>query len=177
MQKIIVVYQSKYGATKKYAEWLAEKLQCDIIQKSKSNLNMLQDYDIIIYGGGIYATGIAGFTSIKKNYDKLNDKHLIVFAVGASPFDEKNIIELKERNFTDEISHVPCFYFRGTFDESIMTTGDRILIGMLKKAVSKKDPSEYESWEKALMEAVGTAGDWTSPDQLTPLLNYIETID
>ncbi len=28
--KTIVVYKSKYGYTKRYAEWIAEELSCDI---------------------------------------------------------------------------------------------------------------------------------------------------
>lgn len=173
MGKVIIVYQSKYGATKRYAEWLSEKLQCEKIEGATCKLGTLQDYDIIIYGGGIYASGIAGFSFIKKNYSKLKDKKLIVFAVGASPYEEGAISELKKCNFTSEMSEVPCFYCRGTFDESIMTMRDRILIGMLKKMVSKKAPSQYEPWESALMEAIGKAGDWTSEEHLAPILKAI----
>ncbi|MDY3207595.1 MAG: flavodoxin, partial [Clostridium baratii] len=38
------MYQSKYGATKKYAEWLAEKLSCDLIKTKDANINKVIKY-------------------------------------------------------------------------------------------------------------------------------------
>ena len=35
MEKVIVVYKSKYGSTKKYAQWLAEDLSCDLVENKK----------------------------------------------------------------------------------------------------------------------------------------------
>lgn len=85
LANVLVMYQSKYGATKKYAEWLAEKLSCDLIKTKDANINKVIKYDTIILGGGIYASGIAGISFLKKNYTKLKDKKIVVFAVGASP--------------------------------------------------------------------------------------------
>ena len=83
MSKILIMYQSKYGATKKYAEWLSEDLSCDLIETKKADINKIKEYDTIILGGGIYASGIAGISFLKKNYEKLADKKIVVFAVGA----------------------------------------------------------------------------------------------
>jgi hypothetical protein len=44
---------------------------------------------------------------------------------------------------------------------------------MLQKAVAKKNPEEYEPWEKALMCAVGQKCDWTDRAYLNPILEYI----
>ena len=57
----IVVYKSKYGCTKTYAQWIAEELSCDICEQSEIKIDELKKYDIIIYGGGLYA-------EIKKNF-------------------------------------------------------------------------------------------------------------
>jgi hypothetical protein len=43
---------------------------------------------------------------------------------------------------------------------------------MLKKAVAKKDPANYEPWEAALMEADGN-WDWTDRAAITPIVEYI----
>lgn len=37
----------------------------------------------------------------------------------------------------------------------------------------KKNPEEYEPWEKALMCAVGQKCDWTDRAYLDPILDYI----
>lgn len=173
MSNIIVVYQSKYGATQKYAEWLSEELTCGLIETKQATIEMIEKYDVIILGGGIYASGIAGFSFLKKHYAKLRDKKVLVFAVGASPYDEKAMEELKKRNLQGELAQIPLFYCRGAWHESAMSWKDRTLCGILKKAVSKKDPINYEPWEAALMQAIGSDFDWTDKDNLKPMVEYV----
>ena len=66
------------------------------------------------------------------------------------------------------------FYGRGTYDESRMDFKDRTLCRMLKKSLSKKDPSTFEPWMKALFEVDGKAGDWIDEKYLDPLVEYIK---
>ncbi|WP_390480851.1 flavodoxin domain-containing protein [Clostridium baratii] len=174
LTNILVMYQSKYGATKKYAEWLAEKLSCDLIKTKDANINKVIKYDTIILEGGIYASGIAGISFLKKNYTKLKDKKIVVFAVGASPYNEEAIKNLKEHNLRGELSKIPCFYCRGAWNEEKMSWKDRTLCNMLKKVVLKKDPSKYEPWEEALVEAIGSECDWTSKESINPIIDFIE---
>lgn len=173
MSRIVVVYQSKYGATKKYAEWLGEELSCDLIETKKATVEQIEKYDVVILGGGIYATGIAGFSFLKKHYERLRNKKIIVFAVGASPYDEKAMTILKENNFKGEFSHIPCFYCRGAWNEKKMSWKDRTLCNLLKKAVAKKDPSTYEPWETALMQAIGSEKDWTDKEYIKQIVEYV----
>src|SRR5690554_5890408 len=112
--KTIVMYKSKTGFAKKYAEWIAESLSADIFEVSKVNINMLTKYDAVIFGGGLYAVGIIGIKFIKKNIDKLKDKKVVVFACGASPLSEKVIEDVLEHNFTlEEQKYFKFFYLRG----------------------------------------------------------------
>ena len=37
--KGIIIYKTKYGSTKKYADWLAEETDFDIIDVSKTKIN------------------------------------------------------------------------------------------------------------------------------------------
>ena len=77
MSNIIVIYQSKYGATKKYAEWLAEELSCDLVETKKATIEQIEKYDVVILGGGIYATGIAGISFLKRHYERLKIRRLL----------------------------------------------------------------------------------------------------
>lgn len=175
MKQAIVLYQSKYGATKQYADWLAEALSCPAIETKKAALSEVQSFDVIILGGGIYAGGISGISFLKKHYAKLKDKKILVFAVGASPYDEKAMVELRARHFKGELAGLPLFYCRGAWNEARMSWSDRMLCGMLKKAVAKKSPSDYEPWEAALMEAIGSEADWTDRESLAPLLELVRS--
>lgn len=174
MSKIVVMYKSKYGATRKYAEWLSEELSCDLIETKKANIDKIKEYDTIILGGGIYATGISGISFLKKNYKKLKDKKIAVFAVGASPHNDAAFKTLKEHNLRDSLSEIPFFYFRGSWNEDKMSWKDKTLCSMLKKFVAKKDPADYEPWEDALMQAIGSQIDWTDKENLKPILEFVQ---
>lgn len=171
--KGIILYQSKYGATKKYAQWLKELTGFDCAETKKAAVKMLAGYDTVILGGGIYASGIAGLPFLKKNFAALKDKKTAVFCVGASPYEEDAFRQIVAHNFTGDIRGVPCFYCRGAWDESAMSLPDRTLCKMLQKAVAKKDPADYEVWEKALMCAAGQNCDWTDRKYLKPVLEFI----
>lgn len=176
MSKGIILYQSKYGATKKYADWVAEITGYDCIETKNVKAAQLKNYDVIILGGGVYASGIAGLHFLKKNIGSVSDKKIAVFAVGASPYDEKAILQIKEMHLKDGLSNIPLFYCRGAWDEERMTFGDRTLCRMLQKAVAKQNPDEYEPWQKALMCAVGQKCDWTDKKYLEPMLKFIESV-
>lgn len=173
MVKGIIVYQSKYGATKKYAEWLQDITDFHCIETSNANVSEVAQYETIILCGGIYASGIAGLSFLKKNIDKLRNKKLVILCVGASPYDEGAFTAIKEHNLTGDLRDIPFFYGRGAWNESKMKFMDRMLCKMLKKSVAKKDPSTYEPWMKALMCAVGQNCDWTDKKYLTPLIDYL----
>ena len=84
-----------------------------------------------------------------------------MFAVGASLYDEKAIMQIREMHFKDALSDISLFYCRGAWDEEKMKFADRTLCKILPKAVAKQNPKEYEPWQKALMRAVGKKCDWT----------------
>ncbi len=171
MKTGIIIYQSKYGATKKYANWLAELTGFDIIETPKATLHNIKQYETILLCGGIYASGIAGLSFLKKHSAQLSGKKIAVFCVGASPYDEKAFHELKMHNLKNDLSNIPLFYGRGAWDESRMTFKDRTLCRLLQKALSKKDPATYEPWMTACMSAAGQVRDWTDRKYLIPLIN------
>ena len=176
MNKGIILYQSKYGATKRYVDWLQGATGYDSIETKAAKLSKVMDYDVIILGGGVYASGIAGLQFLKKNISSLSDKKIAVFAVGASPYDEKAIAQIRELHFKDGLREIPLFYCRGAWNEDKMTFPDRTLCKMLQKAVAKQNPEECEPWQKALLSAIGQKCDWTDKKYLEPLLRWLEGI-
>ena len=113
--KTIVIYKSKTGFVRKYAEWIAEDLGADIFEVSKVNLNILKKYDTLIYGGSLHAVGIIGVKFITKNFDKLMDKRLVVFATGASPASEGVRKEVITNNLLQTNKSILSFSTCGRF--------------------------------------------------------------
>lgn len=169
----IILFKSKYGATQKYAEWLAEETGYNLLDVEKAKIKEIIKYKHVILCGAIYASGISGLKFLKKHYKDLHAKNIAIFCVGASPFDEKAFNAIKAHNLKDELKDIPLFYGRGAWNEEKMRFIDRTLCKLLQKVVSKKTPSEYEPWETALMEAMGKSCDWTDKSYLAPLLEHI----
>lgn len=175
MSNQLVIYKSKYGATEKYAKMLAELYDFDMVKVSDFRTSMIQHYDVIVLAGAVYASGISGLKVLQKNYSDMKDKIVAIFCVGASPYDEKAILQIKNHNLKGQYSDLPLFYGRGAWDEDKMSFKDRTLCKMLKKVVAKKDPAAYEPWEEALISAFGKQHDWTDECYLKPLIAYIQT--
>ena len=174
MIKGIIIYQSKYGATRKYAEWIQAMTNFHCMETSKAQVGEVAQYETILLCGGVYASGIAGLSFLKKNIDKLKKNKLAILCVGASPYDKSAFAEIKAHNLTGDLRDIPLFYGRGAWNESKMKFMDRTLCKMLQKSIAKKDPRTYEPWMKALMCAAGQNCDWTDKKYLIPLMDYLK---
>lgn len=170
----IIVYKSKYGASKKYAEWLSEETGFHSVSVKEVKADELASCDTIIVGGGIYASGFAFTPFLKKNIAKIKGKKIIAYACGASPYVKEFIDEVIARNMKDDLAGIPVYYCRGTYDLKSMSLADRTLCKMLRKSVAKKDPKDRAVWEDALMEGDEHNGrDWTDKSYLEPVLAAI----
>lgn len=172
--KTIVIYKSKIGFTKKYADWIAESLSSDIYEVSKVNIDMLSSYDTIIYGGSLYAGGILGVKIITENIDKLNDKKVIVFATGASPLKESVVNEVKNKNFTnDQLNCIKFFYMRGGFDFSKLNLVDKFLMNMLKWKIKSKGKEKLTGDEIGMLSIYDKPVDYTLKKNIDSIINYV----
>ncbi|MPM18604.1 hypothetical protein SDC9_65017 [bioreactor metagenome] len=169
--KTIVVYSSKTGFTKKYAEWIAAELNADITECRKITPDMLHEYETIIYGGGLYAGGIKGVKKIKKNLPYLRDRKIIVFATGATPDREETTEEIRNQNFTSEQQeYINFFYLRGGFDYSKLNVIDKALMSMLKVKLRMKPESKRSPDETGMLAAYENPADFTKEKYMEKLL-------
>ena len=82
MNRIVVIHESKYGYTKRYAEWLGEALSCPVFERKTFRPRDLSRYETVIYGGGIYAGGISGIQFLRRNGMLLSGKKVLLFTCG-----------------------------------------------------------------------------------------------
>lgn len=177
MSKIVVVYKSKYGSTKKYAEWIAKAVNADLFPCSKITAQELLRYDIVIYGGGLYMLGISGFSLIKDNFDMLKYKKLIVFSVGLSPARPSAIEDVITKNFSDEMRESICyFHLRGGLDYNKMNALDKLLMLLLKKRIESIKPEERDSDSKSILATYGKVTDFSNRKYIQPIVDCINSM-
>lgn len=171
-KKVVVVYRSGAGFTKKYATWLAQELKCDLKTGKETKVSDLSNYETIIYGAGLYAVGISGIKLITKNYNQLKDKKLVVFAVGASPVREETTLLVRDSNIPAEMrDHVQFFYLRGGFDMSKLSPFLKFLMWLRKlqlKSIKNKDADT-----KGMLASYDHPLDFTNIKYIKPILDYV----
>lgn len=172
----IVIYKSKYGSTKAYAQWIADELGCVAYDAGSVKIDDIMKYDTIIYGGGLYAEVIAGVSLITKNIEKLKGKKLIVYTTGITPIDCRDYYDklVVEKNFKKgEAESIKIFNFLGKMVVNELSLVHRTAIKSLKKLMSgKENPTEME---KLLIELCDCDGDYTDKSAIEPLINYAKS--
>lgn len=171
--KTIVIYKTKYGSTKAYAEWIAEALGCCAADAKTVKAADLAEYDTIIYGGGLYAEVINGVTLITKNIEKLRDKKIIIFTTGITPMDCRAYYDtyVIEKNFKTGVpENVKIFNYPGKMVLNELSLVHRTALKTLKKIMSdKENPTEME---KMLVELCDADGDFSDKSLIGELIEY-----
>ena len=171
----IVVYKSKYGSTKAYAEWIAEELKCVTVDAKNVKIDDLLKYDAIVYGGGLYAEVIAGASLITKNLDKLEGKKIAIYSTGITPLDCRDYYDklVMEKNFKPHmLDKIKVFNFLGKMIVDELSLVHKTAIKSLKKLMKgKENPTEME---KLLIELCDCDGDYTDKNSINELIKYIK---
>ncbi len=176
--KSVVIYKSKTGFAKKYAEWLAEDLSADIFEVSTVNVSMLTEYDTVIYGGSLHAVGIIGVNFITNNADKLKDKKVIIFATGASPSTEQVAKEIITNNIPASLQrHIKFFYLRGGFVYEKLPLTDKVLMTLLKWKIQRKNKQKKALTrdEKGMLAAYDKPVDFTKKEYIADIVSYVNS--
>lgn len=179
MQKILILYKSKYGATKKYVDMLCQNLtppdyQCTATDTRNYRQLNLGEYDWIIFAGGLYARSIAGIDILRDNYQYFAKKNIIIFCVGISEFNEDFCQDIRHHNLKGPLRNIPMFYGRGEWNESVLTVKDRFLCMTMRGLVAKRDPEAIEPWMTCLLRGPEESCSYVDPSYLEAITKYIK---
>lgn len=173
MSKIAVVYKSKYGSTKQYAQWISEELGADLCTVEEAKKKSFDAYDTIIFGGSINAGGIKGIEFLKKNMKAFGGKRIIAFAVGLNVDDEKNMQDCREINFVKKLADIPCYFLPGAYDPAVVSGFDKKLMGIVKKMAASG--AQTDPAARALVDAIEKGANFIDRDRLEPLLEAVKS--
>lgn len=197
-QRTIVLYTSKYGAAETYARWIAEALGCQALPLAGFSKKELQDYDTVIYGGGVQAGGVRGleqFTKWIKGDLKLRqmakrgtiseaeaagsgafDRQYYIFAVGISLDSEANRLQLRDINFDkDWLRELPCFFLPGAFDPAKLTGVDKAIIKVATKMFQDKPEAQAAAEDMQVLRYFETGCDLIDRTRTTALIETVKS--
>lgn len=171
--KIIIIYNSQTGFTKRYAQWLAEATGADCLELSVAKKKNLAAYEAIIFGGWACAGGISKLGWFKSNIGKWEDKKLIAFCVGGSPIDNPEIEPALKQNFKEEeLKKVNVFYCPGGFNYEKMSAPSKLMMKMFIKTLkAKKDKTESE---REMIKMISASYDISDRQYIEPILKCLK---
>lgn len=172
-KKILVTYTSKYGSTRKYAEWIAEELNADLFPAQKVDLKDLSKYDIVIYGGALYAGGIAGVKLVTQN----PCKNLIVFTVGLADPHTTDYSSIINKNFTSEVlENTKVFHLRGGIDYKKLGPAHKIMMTMMKNKIQKKPDYERDAEDKEFLRTYNSKVNFEDKQSIDSIIACVNAI-
>lgn len=170
--KILLIYKSKTGFTKRYAEWICEEINCRLENISNIKNIDFSNYDLVVYGSRIHAGRIDGLDKIRK----LNlDKKLIIFLTGATPKETNSIIEVWNSNLTEEeLKIVKHFYIPAGLNYEKMGFLDKTMMKMASIMLEKKSNKSKE--DIGMQNSIKKSYDISSKARIKPLIEYIKSL-
>jgi hypothetical protein len=170
----IILYGSRHGAAKRYADGLAERT--DIKAVDYREVDGLGRYKRIVYIGAIYASGVIG---LKKTVARLTqNQELFVATVGmVDPADQAYIGSFQEalkRQISPQLyDEKRIFHLRGAIDYSQLELKYRILMKMMYSQASKLPEEKLTSEFKAVLATYGQKMDYVDIESLKPLIDAL----
>ncbi len=165
--KGIIIYKSKYGATKQYADWLSELLHLPMVASDNINKDNLRQYDFIIAGSPVYIGKLLIRQWLRENVHVLQNKKVFLFVVcGTSPNEKDKLDKIVRENVPAEIKNkCEIFFFRGRVRRNTLSWSDSFLLRI--GALMARNPNDKKHM-RAGYDAVDKAN-------LLPLLNAVST--
>lgn len=169
---IIVLYNSKTGFTRKYAQLLALELGCTALPLKDAPSDLSQ-YAAVAFGSRLHAGVLDGWKKAQKLLARRGAKRLVVFATGAMPNEAGDTIQkMWEQNLTPaEREAIPHFYLQAGLCYEKMGGVDRAMMKFAAWAMTRKKAKTPE--DEAFQNAISRSYDISDPKYLRPLADCL----
>jgi hypothetical protein len=137
----------------------------------KINIVNLEEYNPIVFGGGVYASKINGYKKFHRNIVNLKDKKIIVYACGVSSEKGEDNHSILDLNFKNNQT-IKYFYLRGGFNYRSLKLSRKIHFLYIRSFLNFKKyllPEEIrvlEEYKKPL--------DYTKIENINKIIEYIK---
>ncbi len=172
--KTLVVYKSKTGFTKKYAELIAQEVSCDMVELKKATAVKMSEYDVVVFGTRFFAGMVDDLKKAKELFEQSGAKKFVVFATGATPNAAEDIVnEVWKNNFTpEEFEAIPHFYMQSGICFEKMPFGEKMM--MKVASLMMKTQKEKDEMGQGFEEALKGSFDISSEEYAKPLVEYLK---
>lgn len=175
MNKTVVIYKTKSGSTKKYAEFIKEELNADIFDLKDIKKINLNNYENIIFGGWVFAFKIMGLNKFKKYIKNLQNKKVVTFSVGMPDVSDQEyynrILNLNKK----ELYGIKLFNLRGAFNLDKAGFFIKFFLDIAKKDIEYriKNNQQISKDDKFFVDNFMSNKDFIKKENIKPIIDYI----
>ena len=154
--KTIILYGSRYGSTKAYAQELARRLGCQAVSLDQANPEDVKKYDCVVIGGGLYANKAVGSKAVARMAPLLKDKHVAVFTVGITPPTCYDALRVGWKQSYPQLvrQDVDFFHLTGVLDPQNLSWFHRTILRLLQKSLRKRAGKDLSQDEWIMLDAL-----------------------
>ena len=171
--KTIIIYTSKTGFTKRYSEWLAEKMNADLIDlkdAQKKGDRFFDDYEAIVYGGWCMAGSVVKVKWFLDKASTWKGKRLAIMVVGGSPNDNPDVEETLNKILNDEQrEYITAFYCQGGINYDKMKGPSKLAMKMFASALKKRKDEK----SRQVGEYISSSYDISDVKYIEPVVAYL----
>ena len=171
--KTIIIYTSKTGFTKRYSEWLAEKMNADLIDlkdAQKKGDRFFDDYEAIVYAGWCMAGSVVKAKWFLDKASTWKGKRLAIMVVGGSPNDNPDVEETLNKILNDEQrEYITAFYCQGGINYDKMKGPSKLAMKMFASALKKRKDEK----SRQVGEYISSSYDISDVKYIEPVVAYL----
>jgi len=141
----LVLYRSRYGATKQYADWIGAELRLPVIDPERIDEQLLTTCDFLLIGTSVYLGELLLKAWLKENISHLKHKKLFFFIVCAPAPDVSKHRQIIMDNIPSALLRpaTDIFFLPGRWILGHLSpTDDRVL---REKALTESDPAQKKA--------------------------------
>lgn len=161
-----IVYHSKTGHTRQYAEMLAaaEKMKVYSLQEAQ---NVLPEKEPVIFLGWLMAGHISGIDQAVRRWDVR-----CAVGVGMAPDGKDNLATMGKANF---VPNAPLFYLQGGWAPKKVGWFQRRAVGMVTRATRKQllAKKNRTRQEEAYLSMLVRGGSFVEYQNLKPIRDWL----
>lgn len=135
--KTVIIYESKYGSTEKYAKDIGTRVGADVLPFKKFKWKTLNEYDIVVFGSYIRGGAITKINDFLQHWDETEGKAVIVFGVGMALPTKESRDQLISSNVLYDL-HLRFYQFQGNFDFSKLKFPDNFMFNQSIKLMKAR---------------------------------------
>ena len=173
MSAPLIIYNSRGGSTRRYAQLLASATGGSAVPMKEVRPGQMQAADTVVFASWLMAGSLQGGGFLKRHWRILKEKRTVLAAVGLGrTLDEKLWDEYASRAFTREMREgLRVFYLRGAYNPAERCAIVRRLMNGVAGALEKKASPTPD--EVTLARDMLEGCDYVSADALSALISYL----